>query len=137
MFFFESILKPKTTDVYHGCHQTDHYRIVVPFKSIPISRVQPFFFRHKLVSLLVSTAYLPSSYEGLIELVVDVDPLSCSSKYFKKLSFTITSSGSINTFTNMAFFSFSDPDMPSTCNFSVYLQHPCSEHYQCNDFNQR
>ena len=59
-----------------------------------------------------------------MELVVDVDPSTCSSKYFKKLTLSV----SPEQLTQKArFFSFSDAEMPSNCDFTVYLQTPCKE----------
>jgi hypothetical protein len=76
-------------------------------------------------------------------LVVDIDPSSCeATKYFKKLTFTLdvnnnnnspSSATSSSSFTNVQRFSFSDVNMPSTCNFTVYLHTPCTHECTTTD----
>ena len=78
---------------------------------------------------------LNTTIQGPIELVVDIDPSSCeATKYFKKLTFTrgvnnspSSSATPSSSFTNVERFSFSDVNMPSTCNFTVYLHTPCTQ----------
>ena len=58
-----AILDAKTLVIVYSCINLEEYRIDVPTMPLTISSVKPFFYKSKLVSLLVSTDDKVTAYE--------------------------------------------------------------------------
>ena len=77
-----AILDAKTLVIVYSCINLEEYRIDVPTMPLTISSVKPFFYKSKLVSLLVSTDVKVNAYEVTLEL------RTALSKLFNKINFS-------------------------------------------------